>query len=130
MRIRAGKVLPAFLATLAVVASSCDYAGTFLDDDLGVERINHAYADRDTCLKWAILIVDDGTTTPREAGVRAASLCGTEIRALIAVSNPSGDPAVIRSIEADSAFRGWGYVVKSRHAATEVLSLGLAAQKR
>lgn len=115
---------------LGAVVGSCDYAGTMFDDDLKTEKIDHAYRARDTCLKWAAMITDDGTDAPNEAGVRAAQACGEAIAVLISVTDPHGDPAIALSIRADSAFRATGYVIRGRNAAAHIVGSGAVHQKR
>ena len=102
----------------AVTAASCMYLSAVFEDDFAASKIDDAYAARDDCLKWTIARMDDGAAEPEDVGARAARGCSAETGALVAATDPHGDPAVGGRIRADSQFRAIGYVAKLRQAAS------------
>lgn len=112
------------VAVSAATVASCEYVAAQFEDDFPTEKIGDAYTARDTCLKWTVLMTDDGATDASELGARVARSCSTETGALVSTTDPHGDPVVAGKIHADSVFRATGYVIRSRHAANDI------AQKR
>jgi hypothetical protein len=116
-------------ATTASLAS-CNYVAAVIEDDFPIEKVDDAYAARDTCLKWTVVMTDDGTTDAAEMGARVARSCGAEITALVMATDPHGDPTVAGKIQADSTFRATGYVIRIRQAAGDVAAGRSYPQKR
>ena len=112
------------VAVSAATVASCEYVASVFEDDFPTEKIGDAYSARDTCLKWTVLMTDDGVTDAAEVGARVARSCSAETRALVSTTDPHGDPVVATKIHADSVFRASGYVIRSRNAASDI------AQKR
>jgi len=120
--------LPWFTRTMIAAATatvaSCNYVAAMFEDDFPTEKIGDAYVARDSCLKWTVVMTDDGVTDAAEVGARVARSCSAETAALVSTTDPHGDPVVDSKIQADSVFRATGYVIRSRHAASDI------AQKR
>jgi hypothetical protein len=112
------------IAIAATTLASCNSMVALFEEDYPIDKVDDAYTARDSCLKWTVVMSDDGTTDPAEMGARVARSCGAEITALVLTTDPNGDPVVARKINADSMFRATGYVIKSRYAASAI------AQKR
>ena len=112
------------VAAATVTVASCNYVAAFFEDDFPIEKVDDAYTARDSCLKWTVVMTDDGATDTAEMGKRVARSCGAETTALVLATDPHSDPVVAAKIHADSVFRASGYVIRSRQAASEV------AQKR
>jgi len=112
------------IAAATATVASCNYVAAMFEDDFPTEKIGDAYVARDSCLKWTVVMTDDGVTDAAEVGARVARSCSAETAALVSTTDPHGDPVVDSKIQADSVFRATGYVIRSRHAASDI------AQKR
>jgi hypothetical protein len=111
-------------AVSAAILTSCEYVAAQFEDGYPTEKVDDAYDVRDSCLKWAVVMTDDGVTDTAEMGARVARSCGAETTALVLITDPHGDPVVAGKIQADSVFRATGYLIRSRQAANDI------AQKR
>ena len=105
------------IAIAATTLASCNSMVALFEEDYPIDKVDDAYTARDSCLKWTVVMIDDGTTDSEETGARVARSCGAEITALVLTTDPNGDPVVARKINADSMFRATGYVIRSRQAA-------------
>lgn len=112
------------LAASGTAVASCEYVASVFEDDFPTEKIDDAYTARDTCLKWTVVMTDDGVTDSAEIGARVARSCSADTAALVSTTDPHGDAVVASKIQADSVFRATGYVIRSRNAANNI------AQKR
>ena len=117
-------------AASAATVASCEYVVAQFEDGFASEKIGDAYAARDSCLKWTVVMTDDGATDAAEMGAQVARSCRAETEALVQATDPHGDPAVADKIIADSAFRATGYVIRSRRVAGDIAAGRLYAQKR
>ena len=105
------------IAIAAAALASCNSMVALFQEDYPIDKVDDMYVARDSCLKWTVLMTDDGATDSAEIGARVVRLCGAEITALVLTTDPNGDQVVARKINADSIFRATGYVIRSRQAA-------------
>lgn len=103
---------------LALVLAACDQPSalraTGWSDPALMHKINAAYAARDTCLERHVVPADANNSSAQAIAAAAALSCQSQTNALIAVSNPYGDPRVTASIVRDSDFRALRFVLKAR----------------
>jgi hypothetical protein len=104
-------LLPLLLA--ACEQASAWKAGGWTDPGL-MHKINRAYEARDTCLERHVVPADANNSSAQAIAAAAALSCQSETNALIAVSNPYGDPRVTAAIMRDSDFRALRFVLKAR----------------
>jgi hypothetical protein len=104
-------LLPLLLA--ACEEASAWKAGGWSDPSL-MHKINRAYEARDTCLSKHVVPADANNSSAQAIAAAAALSCQSETNALIAVSNPYGDPRVTASIMRDSDFRALRFVLQAR----------------
>jgi hypothetical protein len=83
-------------------------------DPARMHKINRAYEARDNCLERHVVPSDANNSSAQAIAAAAALSCQSETNALIAVSNPYGDPRVTAAIMRDSDFRALRYVLKAR----------------
>lgn len=88
-------------------------AGGWTDPRL-MHKINHAYEARDNCLSRHVVPSDANNSSAQAIAAAAALSCQSETNALIAISNPYGDPRVSAAIMRDSDFRALRFVLQAR----------------
>jgi hypothetical protein len=115
---RANRTVLAVAVLLSLPLAACEQASSWKpggwSDPALMHRINRAYEARDNCLSKHIVPNDANNSSAQAIAAAAALSCQSETNALIAVSNPYGDPRVTAAITRDSEFRALRFVLEAR----------------